>query len=76
MFCGAGRNASILTTFYYVPLTDERAEEVESNRISEHTDYGSFTFILNDDIGGLEVNKNTFHFRIKSFEKLLNFRLK
>lgn len=58
MFCGAGRNITVLTSLYYVPLTDERAEEVGGIRAAEHVDYGTLTLILQDDMGGLEVTKN------------------
>ena len=58
MFGGADCNASLLASFYYVPLADERAEEVGSIRMASHTDFGTVTLILNDNTAGLEVKSN------------------
>ena len=61
MFAGPDKSVTLLTSLYYVPLTDERAEEVGSIRIAEHTDYGTLTLILQDDMGGLQVGRETFN---------------
>ena len=58
MFGGVEKSATSLAALYYVPLTDERAQQVSGIRAGEHTDYGTLTLILQDDIGGLQVRYN------------------
>ena len=40
---------------HYPALSPKFAEEVPSNRISPHTDWGSITLLFQQDIGGLQV---------------------
>ena len=56
MFCGSEQSATKLASFYYVPLTNECAEEIGSVRMEPHTDLGTVTVLLQDDMNGLEVN--------------------
>ena len=55
IFDGSSKNATVMSSIYYFPLTNERVEEVGRIRMGEHTDYGSLTLLFNDDQSGLEV---------------------
>ncbi|KAL9243229.1 hypothetical protein vseg_017141 [Gypsophila vaccaria] len=48
------RNADFMVSLNYFPATPE-----ENTGIREHEDGNCFTFILQDDVGGLEVKDNT-----------------
>ena len=56
MFCGAHKNATVLASLHYEPLTEEKIQEINGIWAGEHTDNGTVTLILQDEIGGLEVN--------------------
>ncbi|MCL7047801.1 hypothetical protein MKW94_008246 [Papaver nudicaule] len=43
---------------FMVSLSYSPATETESNGLSEHQDGNCFTFVLQDDVGGLEVLKD------------------
>ncbi|XP_016477566.1 jasmonate-induced oxygenase 1-like [Nicotiana tabacum] len=47
------RNSDVLTALYYLPATEK-----EKMGISSHRDVGCITFVLQDEIGGLEVLKD------------------
>lgn len=55
MFCGADKNATVLASLHYEPLTTEKVEEIGGIRAGEHTDNGTITLIMQDEVGGLEV---------------------
>ena len=48
------KNTSTLRILHY-PAPREKPDPMQA-RISEHTDFGSFTMLLQDDYGGLQVN--------------------
>lgn len=47
------RNWDLLTTFHYFPAT-----ELKNIGVYEHKDMNFLTFVLQDEIGGLEVHKD------------------
>lgn len=47
-------NHSTLRTNLYPPINDEDAENYNV-RIGDHSDVGSFTFLFQDNVGGLQV---------------------
>lgn len=63
MFDGVEKNGTILRSLYYPPLT---GDDIQPGvvRCGEHSDYGTITLLLQDDMGGLEVvyltSKNVF----------------
>ena len=44
---------------YYPTITDLSIVKKGQLRCGEHTDWGAFTFVIQDDVGGLEVKKAT-----------------
>ena len=54
MFTGAEKNGTILRTLNYPPLNDNDIRPGVI-RCGEHSDYGTITLLLQDDMGGLEV---------------------
>ena len=44
---------------YYPTITDLNNVKKGQLRCGEHTDWGAFTFVIQDDVGGLEVKKAT-----------------
>ena len=53
---GQKGNPTALRTLYYPPLQENaKAGQV---RLGEHTDYGTVTFLFQDDIGGLDVKSD------------------
>jgi isopenicillin N synthase-like dioxygenase len=47
------RSWDIMTAKHYFPATEN-----ENNGISEHEDGNLFTFVIQDEVGGLQVRKN------------------
>ncbi|XP_060203028.1 jasmonate-induced oxygenase 1-like [Lycium barbarum] len=47
------RNSDVLTALYYLPATEK-----EKMGINSHRDVGCITFVLQDEVGGLEVQKD------------------
>ena len=64
MFDGVDKNGTIFRSLYYPPLTGSDVTEDGVVRCGEHSDYGTVTLLLQDDIGGLEVKKKN----LNSFE--------
>lgn len=56
MFEGSDKNRTIFRTLFYPSLADS---EVEPGvvRCGQHHDYGSIILLMQDEMGGLEVNK-------------------
>ena len=54
MFRGEDKNRTIFRSLYYPTLTDKDAQPGVV-RCGAHSDYGSITLLLQDDMGGLEV---------------------
>ncbi|KAI9563508.1 hypothetical protein GHT06_010971 [Daphnia sinensis] len=55
MMCqGSDKNATTFRTLYYPSLADS-AIKAGVERCGRHSDYGTFTLLFQDDIGGLEV---------------------
>ena len=52
-----GGGARLRSLFY--PLVDVNKIKPGQIRCGEHTDYGGITLLLQDDVGGLEVCKET-----------------
>ena len=52
---GKKNNASIIRTLYYPPLAPNLEIKPGQLRLGEHTDYGTVSFVFQDDVGGLEV---------------------
>ena len=52
---GLRGNRTALRTHYYPPLPDSFSPAKNQIRCGEHTDYGTMTFLVQDEIGGLEV---------------------
>ncbi|CAL8108108.1 unnamed protein product [Orchesella dallaii] len=50
------RSLNILRYIRYPPIADTVNLPPGAVRCAEHSDYGFLTFLLQDDIGGLEVN--------------------
>ena len=68
MFRGEDKNRTIFRSLYYPTLTDKDAQPGVV-RCGAHSDYGSITLLLQDDMGGLEVLyicKNL-HFDLQNF---------
>ncbi|XP_032790029.2 UPF0676 protein C1494.01 isoform X3 [Daphnia magna] len=55
MMCqGSDKNATTFRTLYYPSLADS-AIKAGVERCGRHSDYGTFTLLFQDDIGGLEI---------------------
>ena len=54
-FIGQKENTSALSCLYYPAITTDFAIKPNQIRLGEHDDYGIFSFIFQDDVGGLEV---------------------
>ena len=54
MFRGEDKNRTIFRSLYYPTLTDKDAQPGVV-RCGAHSDYGSITLLLQDDMGGLEL---------------------
>ena len=54
MFQGVEKNASTFRSLYYPSLADSDVQPGVV-RCGAHSDYGTITLLLQDDIGGLEV---------------------
>ena len=54
-FVGNKGNSSQIRTLYYPPIPPDRYIKTDQARLSEHIDYGTFSFIFQDDTGGLQV---------------------
>lgn len=55
MMChGSEKNATTFRTLYY-PSLAESVVKAGVERCGKHSDYGTFTLLFQDDIGGLEV---------------------
>ena len=55
MFHGAEKNRTIFRSLYYPSLADSDIQPGVV-RCGAHSDYGSITLLLQDDMGGLEVS--------------------
>ena len=49
------KNESVSRFIYYPPIEDKERVEEDQLRCGEHSDYGTFTLLLQDDAGGLQV---------------------
>lgn len=54
MYQGDDKNRSIFRTLYY-PSLEEEDVEPGIVRCGLHSDYGTITLLVQDDMGGLEV---------------------
>ena len=54
IFDGADKNGTIFRSLFYPALTDVDIKPGVV-RCGEHSDYGTITLLLQDDMGGLEV---------------------
>ncbi|CAH1773038.1 unnamed protein product [Owenia fusiformis] len=52
---GSLENTSCIRFLNYPPVPDDKEIEAGQLRLGEHSDYGSITLLIQDDIGGLEV---------------------
>ncbi|KAL3421016.1 hypothetical protein PVAG01_07461 [Phlyctema vagabunda] len=52
-------NVSEMRLNYYPPIHVRELRSERVNRISEHTDFGTFTLLLQDSVGGLEVENQS-----------------
>ena len=52
---GQKGNSSQIRTLYYPPIPTDRTMKPDQVRLSEHTDYGTFSFNFQDSTGGLEI---------------------
>lgn len=59
MFEDQGKNASTFRTLYYPSLSDNDIQPGVV-RCGAHSDYGTITLLLQDNVGGLEVFKKDF----------------
>lgn len=48
-------NFTILRTLHYPPIADDSVLQTGQLRLGEHSDYGSFTLLFQDNVGGLQV---------------------
>ena len=60
VYCLGPTNDSKLRSIFYPPITDDLLKAFEGRkgqivRCGEHSDYGTITFLYQDDMGGLEV---------------------
>ena len=64
---GSHLNTTIFRTNFYPTLEGMSEEELADGvvRIGQHADYGSITLLVQDDIGGLEVNIMIIHQQIR-----------
>ena len=53
---GKKGNSTGLRNLYYPPISNDYDIKPGQIRLGEHSDYGSITFVFQDNIGGLEVN--------------------
>ena len=52
---GHKENRTILRTLLYPSIPEDLDVQPGQRRLGEHTDYGSVTFVFQDDVGGLEM---------------------
>ncbi|XP_060608202.1 uncharacterized protein LOC132760268 [Ruditapes philippinarum] len=52
---GTRENPTTFRTLYYPPVTTTNLEPSRI-RFGEHSDYGTISFVFQDDVGGLEIN--------------------
>jgi isopenicillin N synthase-like dioxygenase len=55
-YIGQMKNLSALRTLFYPPLLSNISVKHDQIRLGEHSDYGTVSFLFQDDVGGLEVN--------------------
>ncbi|XP_060606311.1 uncharacterized protein LOC132758632 [Ruditapes philippinarum] len=55
-YIGQMKNLSALRTLFYPPLPSDISVKHDQIRLGEHSDYGTVSFLFQDDVGGLEVN--------------------
>lgn len=55
MFEGVDKNGTIFRSLFYPPLTGDDIQP-GTVRCGEHTDYGTITLLIQDEMGGLEVS--------------------
>lgn len=68
MYDGAQKNATTFRSLYYPSLSDIPDSELNAPgvvRCGEHSDYGTITLLMQDELGGLEA--------IKTYIQLLLF---
>lgn len=73
MFEGPTRNATTFRSLYYPSLVNYADDELIKPgvvRCGQHSDYGTITLLLQNDLGGLEV---TVHWSIHFFDYLDHF---
>ena len=74
MMCqGSDKNATTFRSLFYPSLADS-AVTAGVERCGKHSDYGTFTLLFQDDIGGLEVKFYTFFFPISIKTYILHIR--
>ena len=49
------KNSTTMRILHYQAVTGEILEK--QSRMSDHTDFGTFTMLIQDEVGGLQVNK-------------------
>ena len=54
-FIGRKRNHSDIRSLYYPPIPADYDASSDQARLSEHIDYGTFSCIFQDNVGGLQV---------------------
>ena len=70
---GASHNYSSIRSVYYPPIATQPvgiSDEVEM-RIQPHADYGTFTLLFPDPIGGLQVSNGTYRIIYLRSEKVV-----
>jgi isopenicillin N synthase-like dioxygenase len=63
MYQGVEKNATTFRSLYYPSLADSDVQPGVV-RCGAHSDYGTITLLLQDDIGGLEVTNQLIFLRI------------
>ena len=52
-------NSTISRTLYYPPVKSKEDIVQDQLRCGEHSDYGTFTLLIQDEVGGLQVSQDS-----------------